>query len=148
MSTSARQIPALRILPMSGQIAGFRGRSIEDVQARLFLGDLPRCNGRWRYTSAGLNAPTGTVVLFQFRARIIASANFLRDERFEHPVRGYAGAIHFDPPSIRTFDPIDADAMRAIWPGFRGFGHVKQYLNPTRYGQFTRRLKHVKSPAV
>ena len=144
----ARDIPALRILPMSGQIRGFCGRSIEDVQAGLFLCDLPRCNGRWRYASAGLNTPAGSVVLFQFRARIIASAVFLRDERFERPIRGHHGAMHFDPRSIRTFDPIDAEAMRVIWPGFRGFGHVKQYLNPTRYGQFARRLKHVKTPVV
>ncbi len=30
------EIPALRILPMSDRIPGFRGRSIEDVQERLF----------------------------------------------------------------------------------------------------------------
>ena len=143
---TARDIPAVRILPMSGQIEGFRGRSIEDVQSRLFLQDLPRCKGRWRYARAGLNASAGTIVLFQFRSRIIASAVFLRDEKFERPIRGHAGAIYFDPQSIRTFDPLDAATIRKVWPAFRAFGHVKQYLNPTRYPQLKRRLKKINSP--
>jgi hypothetical protein len=143
-----RDIPAVRILPMSDQADGFRGRGIEDVQARLFLRDLPACQGRFRYPRAGLNADPGTVVLFQYRARIIASAVFLRDERFERPADGYAGAICVDVRTIRTFDPLDADAMRKVWPGFRAFGHVKQFLNPTRYPMFKRRLKNVASPAA
>ena len=98
-----RDIPAVRIWPMSDKLKGFRGRSIADVQTRLFVRDLPKCNGRWRYVSAGLNAEPGTVVLFQFRARIIASGVFLRDEKFEKPIGGYAGAIYFDPRSFRTF---------------------------------------------
>src|SRR4051812_6330081 len=138
-----REIPAVRILPMSAQLDGFRGRSIEDVQSRLFLRDLPRCKGRFRYPRAGLNADPGTVVLFQYRARIIASAVFLRDEKFERPIGGCGGAMYFDVRSFRTFDPLDVEAMRKVWPGFRGFGHVKQFLNPTRYPAFARRLKNV-----
>lgn len=141
-----RDIPAIRILPMSSQIKGFRGRSIQDVQANVFLRDLPRSNGRWRYASAGLNAEPGTIVLFQFHARIIASAVFLRDEKFEKPIRGHAGEMYFDPKSFRKFDPLDVQAMRKVWPSFRGFGHVKQFLNPTLYPVFRRQLKHVASP--
>jgi hypothetical protein len=128
---------------MSDKLEGFQRRSIQDVQRRLFLRDLPACGGRFRYPRAGLNAPAGTIVLFQFRARIIASAVFLRDEKFPRPVGGCAGAMHFDPESIRTFDPIDVEAMRQIWPSFRGFGHVKQYLNPAHYRKFKRRLRNV-----
>jgi hypothetical protein len=132
---------------MSDRRAGFRGRSIEDVQRRLFLRDLPvKCNGRWSYQSSGLNAVAGTVVLFQFRARVIASAVFLRDEKFDRPRRGSAGVLHFDPKSFRTFAPLDVAAMRQVWPSFRAFGHVKQYLNPTVYPKFRRRLKDVESP--
>jgi len=132
-----REIPAIRIWPMSDKTPGFRGRSIEDVQTRLFLRDLPACNGRFRYPSAGLSADPGTVVLFQYRARIIASAVFLRDD---------GRAIHLDAASIRTFDPLDVEAMRKVWPSFRAFGHVKQFLNPTLYAAFAKRLKHVASP--
>jgi hypothetical protein len=133
---------------MSDRAEGFRGRSVEDVQARCFLRDLPARRGRFRYPSAGLNADPGTVVLFQYRARIIASAVFLRDEKFERPVRGCSGALYFDVASFRTFDPLDVQAMRRIWPAFRGFGHVKQHLNPTRYPMFRRRLTHLASPVV
>jgi hypothetical protein len=141
-----RDIPSVRILPMSDKADGFRGRSIEAVQGGCFLRALPARKGRYRYPSAGLNAEPGTVVLFQYRARIIASAIFLRDEKFERPVGGYGGALCFDVESFRTFDPLDAAAMRKVWPGFRGFGHVKQYLNPARYSIFKRRLKHVAAP--
>jgi hypothetical protein len=133
---------------MSSQLDGFRGRSIADVQAKLFLRSLPRMNGRWRYPRVGLNAVAGTLVLFQFQARIIASAVFVRDEKLARPRGGYAGVLHFEPESIRTFDAVDAQTMRKVWPAFRAFGHVRQFLNPTRYGLFKRRLKNVGSPAL
>lgn len=142
-----RDIPAVRIWPMSDKLEGFRGRGIEDVQRRLFLRDLPRCKGRYRYPSAGLNAEPGTIILFQYRARIIASATFLRDEKYARPADGCSGAIYVDIGSIRTFDPIDVEGLRKAWPSFRAFGHVKQYLNPARYATFKGRLKNVASPA-
>lgn len=117
------------------------------MQKDVFLRWLPKHNGRYRYPSSGLNADPGTVVLFQYRARIIASAVFLRDEKFEKPFGGYGGALYFDVKTFRTFDPLDAPAMRQVWPSFRAFGHVKQFLNPTRYAMFKRRLKNVASPA-
>src|SRR6185312_13326020 len=85
------EIPAVRILPMSDKIDGFRGRTIEQVQARCFLHHLPARKGRFRYLSVGLNAMPGTVVLFQFQGRIIASAVFRRDEKFTRPRDGHAG---------------------------------------------------------
>jgi hypothetical protein len=136
----------LRILPMSDKVKGFAGLSIEQVQKRCFLRDLPAGKGRFRYRSVGLNAVPGTVVLFQFQARIIASAVFRRDDKFKRPIGGHSGALFFDVESIRTFDPVDINTMRKVWPGIRPFGHVKQFLNPTLYSNFKRRLKHVKSP--
>ena len=143
-----RNLPAVRVLPMSDKAPGFRGRSNKYVQANCFLRDLPAMRGRWRYPSLGLNADPGTVVLFQYRARIVASAIFLRDEKFDRPRRGYAGALHFDPASIRTFEPLDVEALRKVWPAFRAFGHVRHLLNPTRYPVFKRRLKTVTAPPV
>jgi hypothetical protein len=132
---------------MSDKAKGFCGRSIEQVQRGCFLRDLAARKGRYRYPSAGLNAVPGSVVLFQFKARIIASAVFRRDEKFERPIGGYAGALHFDVESIRTFDPLDIETMCKVWPGIRAFGHVKQFLNPALYSTFKRRLKHVESPS-
>lgn len=142
-----RHLPAVRIWPMSDKLAGFVGRSIEDVQSKLFLRDLPARGGRYRYLKVGLNAEPGTIVLFQYRAHIIARAVFLRDEKSPRSRReGSAGTLYFDAESIRTFDPLDVEVMRKAWPSFRAFGHVKQFLNPLRYRQFSRRLKNVKAP--
>jgi len=129
---------------MSDKIPGFRGKSIAQLQADCFGRDLPKAGAVFSYRSAGLNAPAGTVVLFQFQARIIASAVLLRDEKFNKPRAGRRGRLHLDASSIRTFEPLDFAAMRQIWPGIRPFGHVKQILNPTLYAKFRRRLKGVK----
>jgi hypothetical protein len=142
-----RDIPAIRILPMSDKADGFRDLSIEQVQKDIFLRKLPARQGRYRYQSTGLNAAPKTIVLFQFKARIIASAVFLRDEKFQRPIGGHGGVLHFEAKSFRTFAPLDVQAMRAVWPSFRAFGHVKQSLNPTLYPLFKRRLKHVALPS-
>lgn len=143
-----RDVPPIRIMPMSTKIPGFGKLTIDDVQRKLFLGRLPKMKGRFQYRSSGLNTEPGTLVLFQFRARVIGSALFLRDEKYEKPRDGCAGAMYFDVKSIRTFDPLDVEAMRKVWPTFRAFGHVKQYLNPTLYAAFKKRLKNVKSPVA
>ena len=140
------EIPMIRILPMSDQLKGFHNLTIEQVQTQFFLHRLPAHKGQFHYPSAGLNAPPGSLILFQFQARIIATALFRRDEKFAHPTHGYAGILHFHPHSIRTFTPLDLDAMRKVWPSFRAFGHVNQYLNPTLYSTFKRRLKHIAAP--
>jgi len=143
----AQDIPGVRIFPMSDRAPGFVGKGIERVRRDVFLRDLPRNGGRFRYRASGLDARSGTVVLFQYQARVIATAVFLRDEKAER--RGdakkgvYGGALYFDVASIRTFEPVDAAGMRKAWPGFRGFGHVKQFLNPAGYPAFRRRLKGV-----
>jgi hypothetical protein len=152
------EIPGVRILPMSDRAPGFVGKSIERVQRELFLRDLPKNGGRFRYRATGLSARAGTVILFQYRARIIASARFVCDEKFPKAratAEGakaarprYGGVLHLDVASIETFEPVDVEAMRKAWPGFRGFGHVKQALNGTCYPIFRRRLKNRARPAL
>ena len=139
-------LPTVRIFPMSDRAPGFVGLSIEQVQRRFFLRDLAKNGGRWRYAKTGLSAAAGTVVLFQFKARVIASAKFLYDERYGTPRGGHCGELRFDPKTIRTFDPVDANSMRRAWAGFRAFGHVKQRLNPGSYPAFKRRLRNVVAP--
>jgi hypothetical protein len=145
----SKKIPAVRILPMSPNQKSFRGRSLEDVQQEFFLKELPSPpkNGRFRYPTSGLSAERGTMVLFQYEGRIIASAILDRKERFERPQHGYKGALWFDPKSIRTFQPVGPDEVRAIWPEFRRFGHVKQYLDPANYPAFEKQLIGVATPA-
>jgi hypothetical protein len=133
---------------MSPNQKGFRGRSVDDVQHKFFLEELasPETNGCYHYPTSGLNAEPGTVVLFQWEGRIIASARLDRHERFEQPEGGFKGALWFDVKSIRIFRPVGADEVRAAWPDFRHFGHVKQYLDPANYRAFEKRLVDVESP--
>jgi hypothetical protein len=138
-------LPPVRILPMSDRIEGFAGRSIEQVQAEFFLNRFVRSNGQFHYCTSGLNALPGTPVLFQFKGRAVATAIFLRDDRFNEPSEEFAGVLQFDPKSIRTFEPLNAEDMRKAWPGFRAFGHVKQKLNPGGWRALERILKNVRS---
>jgi hypothetical protein len=144
----SRKIPAVRILPMSPHEKSFRGRSVEDVQEVFFLKELPspRRNGRYRYPTSGLSEEPGAVVLFQYEGRIIASAIFERNERFEQPRDGYKGVLWFDARSIRTFQPVGRDELRAIWPDFTRFGQAKQYLDPKNYPAFEKQLVGVTAP--
>ncbi len=114
--TMTKPIPAVRILPMSANQRSFRGRTVEDVQTGFFLEELPRPpkNGRYRYPTSGLNAKPGTVVLFQYQNRVIASAVFEHHERFNQPENGYQGALWFDVQSIKTFDPVGPVQMRNL----------------------------------
>jgi hypothetical protein len=134
---------------MSDKAEGFLGRSIEDVQQKLFLRDLPKCGGRYRYRTSSLVAEPNTIVLFQYKAHLIASAAFLRDEK-STPAQaartGYGGTMFFDVASIRTFAPVDLAMMRKSWPHFRAFGHVRQFLSADGYTLFKRRLKHIAAP--
>jgi hypothetical protein len=146
----SNSLPDVRILPMDSQLE-FDGRSIEDVQRSFFLKALQgegRPPGKYWYRESGLNAETGTVVLFQYEGKLIASATLIEVERF-NAAEGdtYKGALYFDPQSVRIFDPVGSDVVSAIWPDeFKGFGHVKWSLNSRGYPEFERRLTGVEGP--
>jgi len=143
--------PAIRILPMDSQLE-FDGRSIEEVQQTFFLKELlvpDRPPGKYWYRESGLNADSGTTVLFQNDGRLIASATLLEVERFETPEKGtYHGAFYFDVNSIRVFDPIGREVVAAIWPEFKGFSHVKWTLDPEGLAQLERKLTGVERPTL
>jgi len=137
----------VQILPMATHV--FPRRSIADVQTQFFLGELatPPRNGRYEFRTSGLSAEAGKVVLFQFDRRIIASAEFVGSERFDEPEDGHAGALYFDPGSIRVFDPVGADVLAEVWPDqFPGFGQARSRLDGDRYPLFVARLTNVRAP--
>jgi hypothetical protein len=138
--------PAVRILPMSTE--EFSDWTIEELQQKFFLEDLPfRPDARYRHYKAGLKTPPGSVVLFQYRKFLVASAIFRDAERFMEPDEdGYEGALYFDTKSIRVFDPIGPDVVSEFWHEFKGFSHVKWSLNPEGYAAFQRALKQVEPP--
>lgn len=141
----------VRILPMDS-VKEFPDWSIEKLQHEFFLGELPfRPDSEYLFHKTGLAAASGTVVLFQFRGFLVASA-VLRDvRRFEKPrveIHNeerfvYEGALYFEPTSIRIFDPVGPEVVRSIWPEFTGFGRVKHRLDPRGYTVFERELRHV-----
>ena len=137
----------VQLLPMSTGV--FPWRAAEDVQQRFFLDDLaqfPR-NGRYEYRTSGLSAEPGTVVLFQFDRRVVASAAFVGSERYAEPEDGHAGALYFDPDSVRVFDPVGADVLAEVWPDqFPGFGQARTRLAGDRYPLFVARLTNVRAP--
>lgn len=140
--------PPIRILPMSPE--EFPGRTIEEVQSEFFLTELPfQKGGEYDYRTSGLDAAPGTIVLFQFNKRVIASAVFKQSERFDQPKDGiYRGALHFDIDSIRVFNPVGPDLLHDLWPAeFNGFGNAKSQLNAEAFPEFERRLTGIDAPA-
>lgn len=142
--------PAVRVLPMSSGEPEFRGLSANEVQREFFLGDLPTRDepGKYYYRKRGIDAPPGSVVLFQFDSTIIASATLLGVERFDATEDGYDGLFEFDVDSIRVFDPVGPDRMTEIWPNdFKRFSQAKQELAPEAYPLFERTLTGIEIPA-
>lgn len=135
--------PNVRVLPMSDRVEGFVGLSIDAVQKDFFLNTLRR-TGRFRYCRSGLRSPTGTAVLFQFKARIVATATLVGDERYAEKRDGFAGAMRFEPKSVRVFSPWDAAMLRTVWRGFGTFGHARFHLNPGNWPAFVAALRDVR----
>ena len=142
--------PAVRILPMTNDIpAEFPGcENIGDLQQNFFLNELPSRNGKYYYRKSGLKAEPGTIVLFQCKACIIASATLIGIEKTVVKV-GYDGYLNFDAASIRIFKPINADAIMEIWPDFIKFNQTKQELKPPEnYSKFLKILEYITKPEL
>jgi len=126
----------------------FRGKSAEQVQTDFFLRDLPSGprSGRYAFKKAGLAARGGTVVLFQYDNRIIASAALDRVERLKRPKGEYHGNLYFKVESIRVFEPVGVDRVNEIWPIVKRFNRAKWRLDPSRYPEFERGLAGIQQP--
>lgn len=136
-------IPAVRVLPMNlNEFPGYA--AIQTLQTGYFMKELPKSNqGYFWYRTRGLSAEPGTKVLFQCGNRIIASATFVKAERFRKPQNGYSGRLLFDSSSIQIFDPVEAARLRHVWPGLTRLSHTKYKLDPSRYSTFERMLTGV-----
>lgn len=85
--------PEVRLLPMDSEIE-FAGKSTKWMQEEFFLKELPGREDNadaydleddktyYRYMTSGLVAPRRSVVLFQFQAKVIACAEFIRRVKF------------------------------------------------------------------
>ena len=126
-------VNSIRILPMSTKDPEFTGHNIEDLQ-QWFRNKLPNINYNFK---KGMNAVRGTLVLFQFKAHIIASAILDEKIMYKEPIDGgYRGYYRFIPSSIATFNPLNHLDMEKIWNGFIGFKNSQQNLNMSGYPDF------------
>lgn len=150
--------PVVCILPMSAQ-EEFAGWTTPQVQTQFFLGHRDRTEtdfnllhpahpGRYRFRTRALNADPGTLVLFQFDARIIASAVLTRIERFEEPEGEFHGAMWFEPTSIRVFAPVPLETVRSVWPEVTQFGQMMRTLAAAPYLWFSHLLYGVAAPVL
>lgn len=131
--------PSIRILPMSSK-EEFPGRTIEDVQDNFFLGELIKRDGIYYFRKVGMNAPNGSLVLFQFDNLIIASAKLHSILRYERPEKGqYFGAYKFEINTIKIFQPITIAEMNKIDSNINKFSQSKQEINAS-YGSEVREL--------
>ncbi len=126
----------MRLLPMSSKYE-FPGMSHKEIQDSFFMNTLinEKC-GRYNFRSSGINAPAGTLVLFQIDNAIIASAKLIESIKYDEPMDDiYNGAYIFDIGTVRVFEPITAEEIRRIDQKFNNFSQVKQKLDSNRYDE-------------
>ncbi|WP_299515697.1 HNH endonuclease [uncultured Rummeliibacillus sp.] len=123
-------VPAIRLLPMSESDPEFTGNSIEDLH-EWFINELPYRKYNFK---KGMNAEPGTLVLFQYKGHLIASAILEEKIMYKEEIEGgYKGAYYFNPTTIAIFDPVTSDEMRNIWNSFKGFNQSLQELDVSQY---------------
>ncbi|HSP22771.1 MAG TPA: HNH endonuclease [Planococcus sp. (in: firmicutes)] len=127
---TSEEVPDIRLLPMSKNDLAFIGKSIEEVQD-WFRFYLP---GNTYQFKRKMTAPKGTLVLFQFQGRLIASALLKKTVSYDEVNEfGYSGYYKFSKRSIFTFDPLDIKDVQKIWSGMKGFHQSHQKLDAAQY---------------
>lgn len=122
-------VPAIRLLPMSESDPEFTNYSVEDIQ-EWFLNKLPF---RVYNYKTEMITPLGTLVLFQYKNSVVASA-YLVDKVIydEKKDGGYKGAFVFDPSSIAVFKAINKEEMKKIWSDFNKFSQSMKKLDTSK----------------
>ncbi len=142
-----RQLSEVQILPMSA--AESDELAITEVQEEYFLNQLPfQRKGSYRcYTT--ITAPPGSLVLFQYAGKIIATARLIGKGRLrKRDVDGYSRELLFDPASIRIFEPIEAVVISRIWRKVRQLDQTRWKLDPRRLPVFEQYVRHVRVPGL
>lgn len=124
-----KSVPEIRILPMS-KSKGFYNSQIDLVQKHFFARDLmQREDGKYYYRSKGLNSLPGSLILFQYDNKVIASAQLTQIEKYSTPLEGiYSGAFCLDKDTIHVFDPIRASEINEVAPEIKSFRNGKRYI--------------------
>ncbi|MDM5358813.1 HNH endonuclease [Peribacillus sp. ACCC06369] len=130
VTTSTATVLAIRLLPMSETDPEFAEQTIENLQ-EWFVSELPFRKYNFK---KGMNADPGTLVLFQYKGHVIASAILEEKIMYTEDNEGeYRGAYYFTPSSIAIFSPITSEEMKNIWTQFKGFNQSLQKLDIKQY---------------
>lgn len=118
----------IRIIPMSEE--EFENKTIVQIQQDYFVNDLPnRPQCEYNYRASGLSSCDGSLVLFQYKNRIVASAIFKESVKYKEPLEGiYKGYLSFYKDTIQILNPISSEELKKFDNNFEKFSNVKQYL--------------------
>lgn len=123
-------VPQIRILPMSKE--EFEWHSVEFVQQDYFMNKLQYGNDyKYYYSGKGLIADPGTLILFQYDNKIVASAQLKKNNKEPGISEGYAhnGAFWLEPSTVFVFEPIELWELVKLDPKIKRFSQSKQNLN-------------------
>ena len=132
------KVTDIRLLPLSKNDREFTGKSIGEVQ-EWFRSELPGQNFQFKRK---MNAPKGTLVLFQFQGRLIAAALLKKTVSYDEVNEsGYGGYYKFSKSSITTFEPMDIKDVQKIWNGIKGFNQSHQSLDAEQFPELKQALE-------
>lgn len=140
-----KKVEEIRIIPMS-RSDEFDNQTIEEVQQQYFLNDLVyRQDCKYYYRKSGINSIKGSLILFQYDNKIIASAQLKNIEKYDEIQGGqygeYRGAITFYDETIQVFTPIEVDELKSIDLNFKKFSQTKQFIDVNNLKQIIELLK-------
>lgn len=143
-----KKVEEIRIIPMS-RSDEFDNQTIEEVQQQYFLNDLVyRQDCKYYYRKSGINSIKGSLILFQYDNKIIASAQLKSIEKYDEIQSGqygeYRGAIAFYDETIQVFTPIEVDELKSIDPKFKKFSQTKQFIDVNNLKQIIDLLNYKK----
>ncbi|MCD2347197.1 HNH endonuclease [Clostridium guangxiense] len=136
-----KEVPEIRIMPMSTE--EFNNELIEEVQEEYFLNCLTyREDCKYYYRKQGINSSNGSLILFQYDNKIIASAqlNGIQNDKYGE----YKGSILFYKDTIEIFQPIEANELTNIDCKFQRFSNSKQFLDINKLSQILSLLEDKK----
>ena len=138
---------SIRILPMSKN--EFQNRSHNEVQQDFFLKQLParehnNNKGLYCFKKFAFAKDTpldnNTLILFQYKARIIATAE-LKNIVYLNKAQGdYTGYFILNRSSICIFNPIDSSTLSNIFNQSIKFCQARHKLDVSKYNKFNSSL--------
>ena len=124
----------IQVFPMSDDYLS-NGQTIESFFTEDLITPSPHrpTSGRFNFKEHGVTAPEGSLLLFQYKAKLVAHAELLRRcERDEFSPAGSAGFFLLKLDTLRYYErPINARELQSLFPNIR-FDQRKRQLDPSK----------------